>query len=125
MVWNGETARMVGVLPADALMYKQPRGRGYVILEETQNHPWPRKTASPASPQLAAHEFHYSQLENFPGEKKFAYRVRRGAGLDGMNDGIIYKNLLASYAHMRHVDNNPWTARFAQFVRNIKQCQNP
>ena len=125
IVWNGETARMVGVLPADALMYKQPRGRGYVILEETQNHPWPQTNASPPASQLAAHEFHYSQLENFSGEKKFAYRVRRGAGLDGMNDGIIYKNLLASYAHMRHVDNNPWTARFAQFVRNIKQCQNP
>jgi cobyrinic acid a,c-diamide synthase len=125
IIWNDESAQMVGVLPADAVMYKQPRGRGYVILEETKNHPWPVLETMPEPLQHATHEFHYSHLENYDGEKTFAYKVRRGAGLDGVNDGIVYKNLLASYAHMRHVDDNPWTARFAEFVRKTKKCQNP
>jgi len=125
IVWSEESAQMVGVLPADAVMHKKPRGRGYVILEETASHPWPTLEATDKPICHATHEFHYSHLENDSAFKTFAYKIRRGAGLDGVNDGIVYKNLLASYAHMRHVDNNPWTARFAKFVRKIKKCRNP
>ncbi len=125
IIWKGESAEMAGVLPADAVMYDQPRGRGYVILEETAHHPWPLAAKAGGAVSHAVHEFHYSHLEKFSGELKFAYKVRRGAGLDGENDGIVYKNLLAGYAHLRHVDKNPWAARFAAFVRKTKACRNP
>ncbi len=49
---------------------------------------------------------------------EFAYEVERGHGIDGRHDGIVHKNLLASYAHLRDVAGNPWARRFVDFVRS-------
>jgi CobQ-like glutamine amidotransferase family enzyme len=43
--------------------------------------------------------------------------VERGYGLDGARDGIHIHNLLATYVHQRHVQNNPWVDAFTAFVR--------
>ena len=67
------------------------------------------------------HEFHYSRLENLEGNFDYAYQVMRGTGIDGEHDGLIHKNLLAGYAHQRHVNGNQWTRRFVDFVANCKQ----
>ena len=116
ITWNGRCARMVGAIPGDALMHDRPVGRGYVHLEESAAHPWP---AGPAPTGLRAHEFHYSSLENLAPEVEFAYRVKRGHGVDGSRDGIVYRNVLASYTHQRSVGGNDWAARFAAFVRKV------
>jgi cobyrinic acid a,c-diamide synthase len=50
----------------------------------------------------------------------FAYQVERGYGLDGMHDGILYRNLLASYAHLRDTRSHPWADRFVDFVRRCR-----
>jgi cobyrinic acid a,c-diamide synthase len=70
---------------------------------------------------VQAHEFHYSRLENFTAVGQYAYRVKRGQGIDGEHDGWVYKNLLASYTHLRHTQRYPWAQRFVDFVR--KQMQ--
>lgn len=111
LTWKGKQGRMLGVVAADVMMHERPQGRGYVRLEETGNHPWP------AGHEVAAHEFHYSALENLSPDLDFAYRVKRGFGIDGQHDGIRYRNLLASYAHLRDTDRNHWAARFVRFVR--------
>ena len=116
--WNGRAAPMVGVLPADIVMHPRPVGRGYVHLRETGRGPWPR---SPA-PLIHAHEFHYSSVENLAPDVEFAYEVERGHGIDGRHDGIVHKNLLASYAHLRDVAGNPWARRFVDFVRSCKHA---
>ena len=66
----------------------------------------------------AAHEFHYSSLENLEGPTTFAYRVLRGHGIDATHDGLVRKNLLACYAHLRDVECNHWARRFVRFVRS-------
>jgi cobyrinic acid a,c-diamide synthase len=66
---------------------------------------------------MAAHEFHYSALQNLGPDIEFAYRVLRGYGVDGERDGIRYRNLLASYAHLRDTSRNHWAARYVEFVR--------
>jgi cobyrinic acid a,c-diamide synthase len=116
--WNGRRAGMVGVLPADIVMHRRPVGRGYVHLRETGRGPWPQ---SPA-PLIHAHEFHYSSVENLAPDVEFAYEVERGHGIDGRHDGIVHKNLLASYAHLRDVAGNPWARRFVDFVRSCKHA---
>ena len=86
--------------------------------------PWPAIKGSGAADkgqELAAHEFHYSSLENMPGDADYAYRVLRGHGINGKYDGYIYKNLLANYAHMRNVGNNHWAERFIAQVRSVKK----
>jgi len=43
--------------------------------------------------------------------------VLRGHGIDGEHDGLVHKNLIASYTHLRSVPANNWAGRFAAFVR--------
>ncbi|MHB8453242.1 MAG: cobyrinate a,c-diamide synthase [Acidiferrobacterales bacterium] len=117
--WNGRRCAMVGALPADTVMHARPQGRGYVLLRETGNGPWPPATAAPG--ETRAHEFHYSSLENVDSGLRYAYEVVRGTGIDGRNDGIVYRNVLACYAHMRDLESNHWTARFVRFIREHRQ----
>ncbi|MCC7457620.1 MAG: cobyrinate a,c-diamide synthase [Nitrospira sp.] len=110
--WRGSSARMVGVIPGDAVMHERPIGRGYVQLHETAAMPWRAGRAS-----LRGHEFHHSSLENLDPSVVFAYRVQRGHGVDGIRDGLVIHNLLASYAHLRSAAGADWAARFVDFVR--------
>ena len=117
--WRGAVYEMVGALPADVVMHERPVGRGYVELALTGDAPWP-VTAGAASATLRGHEFHYSSLKNLAPELKFAYRVLRGYGVDGANDGIVYRNVLASYAHLRSGCGAVWAPAFVDFVRKNK-----
>ena len=120
LVWNGQQAAMVGIIPGDAVMHPKPQGRGYVKLQETADMPWP---GGDAQAVINAHEFHYSCLENLTAQGRFAYRMRRGTGIDGQYDGWIYRNLLASYTHMRDTAQCHWARRFVAFIR-LKQQGN-
>ena len=115
--WSGQVCEMVGAIPADIVMHPRPRGRGYVVLEPTGNAPWTPLANGP----LHAHEFHHSSLE-YVGDSplRFAYRVRRGRGIDGERDGIVLGSLLASYSHLRNVEGCRWAERFVAYVRNRK-----
>ena len=119
--WQGLKSEMVGVIAADTVMHERPQGRGYVKLHETGKSPWPRATGSVV--EIRAHEFHYSTLENVAGDLEYAYDVTRGTGIDGRHDGIVYRNVLACYTHMRDVGGNHWTARFVEFIRRHRAAQ--
>ena len=143
--WNGQSAEMVGIIPAQAHMYKKPQGRGYVKLEETAAMPWDKinerdhkdveASDEPIEKPLLinAHEFHYSRLESglsndnadltsiLQEKGRFAYQVHRGIGITGDKDGWVYKNLLANYAHMRDTDRFHWAQRFVEFIRRKKK----
>ncbi len=113
---EGEKRKMVGAIPADVLFQKKPVGKGYVELGSASNNSWFR-----IQRLIKGHEFHYSRLINIGSEIEYNYSVRRGTGVDGKNDGIIYKNVLASYAHLHHANVPEWTSQFVEFVyRNRK-----
>ena len=115
--WNARDCAMVGAIPADVVMHPRPRGRGYVVLEPTGDAPW----APAASGPVHAHEFHHSTLENLAGtDWRYAYRVRRGRGIDGERDGIVIGSLLASYGHLRDVEGCRWAERYVAYVRERK-----
>jgi len=104
------------------VMHEKPVGRGYVRLSETGESPWPTSAGESAMTEVRGHEFHYSSLDNLDtGGLKYAYEVKRGHGIDGHHDGIVYKNLLASYAHLRSLGDYNWAARFVAFVRSKAQ----
>jgi len=111
--WRGETARMVGALPGDAVMHRRPVGRGYARLEGTPEASW----LPGGEGGIAAHEFHYASLENLPPGLRYAYRVARGHGVDGARDGIVHRNVLASFCHLRGAGARGWVAPFVEFAR--------
>lgn len=110
--WRGEKRAMVGLIPGDVVMHDKPVGRGYVRLRQTGRGPW----AAVPGEEVSAHEFHYSSLENLPAGLEYAYQVERGHGVDGRYDGIVYRNLLASYTHLRSTRNYSWVERFMALV---------
>ncbi|MEJ2620585.1 MAG: cobyrinate a,c-diamide synthase [Candidatus Thiodiazotropha sp.] len=119
LTWQGKKCRMAGVIPADTVMHEKPQGRGYVRLRETGSSPWPDLTEQQR--EIYAHEFHYSALVGLEANQHdYAYKVERGVGIDGKNDGYVYKNLLASYTHRRSVGGNNWVARFLALVASLK-----
>lgn len=120
--WQGQRCEMVGALPADSVMHRRPQGRGLVRLRETDAMPWP---GEPAERTINAHEFHYSALENLGSKLPFAYEILRGTGIDDRHDGLLHRNTLACYAHLRDVAGNHWVARFVDFVRQQKAAQTP
>lgn len=120
ITWREKHAEMVGVIPGDIVMHDRPVGRGYTRLAETRHHPWPGNALAADESGFPAHEFHYSSMENLENTPTYAYKVLRGTGITGENDGYTYKNLLASYVHLRNVAGNQWVHRFVDFVRECK-----
>lgn len=115
ITWRGRRAQMVGAIPGDAVMQPRAVGRGYVHLRETAAMPWP----GGSDRVVRGHEFHHSSLENLDPAVRFAWRVQRGHGIDGVNDGLVVHNLLASYSHLRSAGGTAWAARFVRFVRSV------
>lgn len=114
--WQGRSAPMVGVIPADAVMHERSVARGYVRLQETEDMPW----AGGGAGVVQGHEFHHSSLENLDPGLRYAYRMQRGHGIDGRHDGLVLHRLLASYAHLRSGAGAAWVPRFVDFVRRAR-----
>lgn len=113
MQWQGKTAAMAGILPIDIAMFAKPQGYGFMHLEGSGELPWPGRGVS-----VLCHEFHYSRVVRIGEGVRFAYQVTRGFGVDGTHDGILYKNVLASYAHIHAASEPGWAPFLADFWRN-------
>ena len=112
--WAGRQAEMVGVFPYEVEMLERPVGHGYVQIEVTGENPF----FQPGE-RLRGHEFHHSRLVG-PADPAGAYRVLRGSGFGNRQDGLVYRNVLASYTHL-HADGAPGWA--AALVRQAQEYQ--
>ncbi len=116
ITWRDQRGEMVGALPFDVVMMDKPQGHGYVELRVIAENPlFARGTL------LRGHEFHNSKID-LPGFQNLsdltcAYRVTRGHGIDGARDGILYKNVLASYTHLHALSTPEWAIAFVHRAR--------
>jgi cobyrinic acid a,c-diamide synthase len=109
--FKSKVYKMSGVIDGIISVKQKPVGRGYVNLEATNKHPWMQKSKS-----IFCHEFHYSDISLVKNKYKFAYKILRGYGIDQKHDGILYKNLLASYSHIRDTKQSRWIENFLTFI---------
>lgn len=112
---NEQTFKMVGAINGRVVMNNKPIGRGYMELASFE-HPWHM-----SNDNIKAHEFHYSDLILDAKLANYAYKVKRGHGVNGSYDGIKYKNLLASYSHLRDTKKTNWIKKFLEFIKNNKE----
>jgi cobyrinic acid a,c-diamide synthase len=118
----GKQAEMVGVIPGEVHMQARPVGRGYVHVEATEHHPWLGQEVAAGRPvQWRGHEFHHSRLDGLPEGTRYAWRVSRGHGIDGTHDGVLVRQCLASYTHLRHAAGTRWPEHFVAQVRRWRE----
>jgi cobyrinic acid a,c-diamide synthase len=112
--WQNRFYEMVGIIPAEVQLSEKPEGHGYVVAEVMIENP-----IFPVGLTIRGHEFHHSSLVNLNG-LQFAYRILRGQGMIGKRDGIVYKNLFASYIHLHALGTPEWAKGFVSLASKEK-----
>ncbi|MBF0621814.1 MAG: cobyrinate a,c-diamide synthase [Magnetococcales bacterium] len=110
--WQKKSAQLAGALPIEITMHKKPQGYGFMQIRSTGKTAWP-----PQGVVCNCHEFHYSSITRITKPLDRAYEVVRGTGVDGLTDGILYRNILASYAHIHHLGAPGWVDFLIDFWR--------
>jgi cobyrinic acid a,c-diamide synthase len=97
---------MVGILPFEFEVAKKPMGHGYTIFVVDQENPYYAKGSV-----VKGHEFRYSRITNREALKgtTTVFRMQRGNGIAAGRDGLVYKNVLATFSHTHAAgDNVSW-----------------
>ena len=119
LVLNERSYPMAGVLPAVFGLAPRPQGLGYTRLSVTKDNPY-----FPVGSQIVGHEFHYSHVIRWQGEKEsFIFAVNRGAGIIDGRDGFCYRNVLASYTHIHALGVPEWAPAFVAVARRYSSSR--
>ncbi len=94
---------MAGILPVDFKINSYPVAHGYTILEVSDENPF-----YPSGTIIRGHEFHYSGEIGFD-NLRMCFTMKRGKGIRDSMDGIVYKNILATYTHVHAYGTPEWT----------------
>ncbi len=113
--WQNRSYKMVGVLSSEVRLSERPEGHGYVVAEVVSENP-----IFPVGLTVRGHEFHHSSLLKLD-DLPYAYRMKRGRGIAGQRDGILYKNLFASYIHLHALGTPEWAKGFVSLARKEKR----
>ncbi|NOZ25865.1 MAG: cobyrinate a,c-diamide synthase [Nitrospirae bacterium] len=100
---DGRNYPMAAILPISFRMEGSPVAHGYTMVEVKEDNPYFRKSAS-----LKGHEFHYSRVVDHDPDLKMVFAMKRGKGIDGSSDGIVYRNVLATYTHLHALGSPEW-----------------
>jgi cobyrinic acid a,c-diamide synthase len=107
---------MVGVIPSEINLSKRPEGHGYVVAKVINENPF-----LPVGLTIRGHEFHHSTLLPID-DLQFAYQIQRGKGIADKKDGIVFKNLFASYVHLHALGTPEWAKSFVALASKGKRA---
>lgn len=116
--WKGNTFPMAGVLPVDVAVKTRPQGHGYCVVQVDADNPFFEVGAL-----LEGHEFHYSTIVGADSEASTTYAVKRGVGCFDNRDGLVYKNVLASYAHLHALGVPTWGSGIVRRAREYRRTR--
>lgn len=104
LIYQDKVFPMVGALPLTFILEKRPQGHGYTMVKVQKENPF-----FPKGMVLKGHEFHYSRVLDWDSCRiSPVFKMVKGHGLDGSGDGIVYKNVLASYTHLHALGCPEW-----------------
>ena len=112
--WGERTYEMAGVFPVDLEMRDKPVGHGYTRVEIDTENPF-----FETGTELKGHEFHYSGPVADKLDTKTSMTVKRGFGIDGRRDGLLYKNCLACYTHIHAAGTKGWAKAVTAAARKF------
>ncbi len=123
ITYNGKSFPMVNIFPLDFVMGKRPSAHGYTVVEVTDSNPYFKKGTT-----LKGHEFHYSKVSNISnidkintGNIKLTFKMKRGYGIVNGMDGLVYKNVLATYTHLHALGSADWVEGLIKAAKRYKK----
>lgn len=117
LVIEGRSYPMAGVLPLAFGLFRRPQGHGYTVAEVEGENPY-----YPVGTELRGHEFHYSRVLAGSGEaRRLVFRMRRGVGIHGDRDGLVYKNVLATYTHIHALGTPGWAPAIVRHAEQYRR----
>jgi cobyrinic acid a,c-diamide synthase len=116
--WKNQKHMLAGILPISIKMHDKPQGHGYYRAIVDGENPY-----FEAGTQLNGHEFHYSSIHEYDENIKSVLSVIRGNGCFNKRDGLIYKNVFASYLHLHALASPEWVTGMIAFARKYKESK--
>lgn len=115
LLQDGKVSPMAGVLPVQTKLCKRPQGLGYIDAKVITQNPY-----HPVDSIVRGHEFHYSKCVVQNDQPTFAFSMSKGFGMGERLDGVIYKNVFASYTHLFALGEPHWAVNFVRVARQHK-----
>lgn len=106
---------LAGIFPLDLQMMTRPQGHGYMEVEVDAENPY-----FPPGTKIRGHEFHYSGIIAGSDQVNSIYAVKRGEGCFSHRDGLIFRNVLASYLHIHAGGAPQWADNFVQLAKDYR-----
>lgn len=104
VVFGGKTYPMLDVFPLRFEFESRPVGHGYTEFVAIRPNPYFQ-----INRPIRGHEFHYSKPKIIHGQRlEFAFKVLRGNGFDGIQDGVIKGPVLGTYMHVHALGETQW-----------------
>ncbi len=114
--YEGEDFDMAGVFHVQTKVYKKPQGHGYIRAGIIEPNPF----YAPGD-IIVGHEFHYSRCLSLSPQVRFCMQIERGTGMADLRDGLLYRNVLAGYAHVHAFSVENWAANFVRAARIFRE----
>jgi cobyrinic acid a,c-diamide synthase len=118
IIWKDKKFSLSGVLPIEIQMHDKPQGHGYSEAVVDSENPFYKKGTA-----IKGHEFHYSKINKYDIDLKTALSLSRGTGCFNHRDGIIYKNVFASYTHVHALATPEWVKGMIKCARDYKKSK--
>jgi cobyrinic acid a,c-diamide synthase len=110
---EGEGFEMCGILPAVFGFSRRPQGHGYTIVKVARQNPY-----YAVGSEIKGHEFHYSSVIEWRGRPEdLAFEMIRGTGIYQGADGLIRRNVLATYTHIHATGTPQWAPALVRLAR--------
>jgi cobyrinic acid a,c-diamide synthase len=117
LVFDKKTYEMSGVLPVVFGFSGKPQGHGYTVVHVKKSNPFFNTGTI-----LKGHEFHYSQVIQWNGsDNDLVFSMEKGNGIINKKDGILYKNVLATYTHIHALGTPGWAKALVQNALTYKK----
>lgn len=106
IIFDSVSYKGVGSIPCAVEFFSKPQAHGYVEGEVKYENPF-----YPVGTHIRGHEFHHSRITTVKG-LHCALELTRGHGIDSKMDGIVYRNVFASYTHVHASGTQGWAKSF-------------
>jgi cobyrinic acid a,c-diamide synthase len=117
--WKGIKYSLSGILPISIRMNNKPQGHGYCEAIVDKKNPFYKICTI-----IKGHEFHYSNITDYESKIKSSLSMKRGVGCFNKRDGIIYKNVFASYTHIHALATPQWVEGMIKCAQDYRKFKN-